>query len=62
VAPSANTAIEIRKTLIPTPRAISGSSTVARIIAPMRVRSSVSQSVSATTTATTTMKMRYTGK
>ena len=43
---------------MPTPRAISGSSTVARIIAPIRVRSSTSHSTTATTAATAMMKMR----
>ena len=46
-APSAKTASDTRGTLIPTPCAISASSTAARIIAPTRVRSSTSQSAGA---------------
>ena len=38
-APSAKMNIDTREVSMPTPRAISASSTVARTIAPMRVRS-----------------------
>ena len=60
-APSPKTNSDTRGTLMPTPPAISASSTAARIIAPTRVRSIASQSASPTTTATTTMKMRKIG-
>ena len=57
-APSANTPSEARGTLMPTPPAISASSTAARITAPMRVRSSTSQSAAPTTHATAMRKRR----
>jgi hypothetical protein len=43
---------------MPTPRAISGSSTVARIMAPIRVRSSVNHRTTAITAATPMMNTR----
>jgi len=61
-APSANTPSDTVGTRMPTPCAISASSTAARIIAPTRVRSSASHSSAPITTATAMMKMRYLGK
>ena len=52
-APSAKTIVNKRDTLMPTTRAMSGSSTPARIMAPRRVRSSSSQRAIATMAATT---------
>src|SRR5262249_7439207 len=61
-APSANTSSDTTGTLMPTPWAISASSTAARMIAPVRVPSSASHSAAPMTIATATMKSRYAGK
>ena len=50
--------VNSRDTRMPTTRAICGSSTPARIMAPSRVRSSISQSAMANTTAMTMMARR----
>ena len=54
--------IETLEVSMPTPRAISASSTVARTTAPMRVRSMANQSASPIAAASAIMKMRYTGR
>ena len=61
-APSAKTMVKSCETRMPTTRAICGSSTPARIMAPSRVRSSISHSAMATTTAIRITAMRYSGK
>src|SRR5438045_4328868 len=61
-APAQNTMVKRRGTAMPRPRAISMSSTPARIIAPIRVRSSASQRTTNTTTEMTTTARRYLGK
>src|SRR5712691_6786426 len=61
-APRQNTMVKSCETLMPVTRAISGSSTPARIIAPSRVRSSSAHSPTAKITAMTLMARRYVGK
>src|SRR5579875_75248 len=61
-APSEKTTEKSRGTGIPTTRAIAGSSTPARIIAPKRVRSIITQRAIATKTAMRTTTSRYVGK
>ena len=50
--------VKSRDTRMPTTRAIAGSSTPARIIAPSRVRSSIAHSAAAKTTAIRLMARR----
>jgi hypothetical protein len=57
-APRANTPTEMAETSMPTPRAISASSTAARIRAPTRVRSTTSHRITATAAATAMRKTR----
>ena len=57
-APSANTMVKSCDTRMPTTRAMSGSSTPARIMAPSRVRSSSIQSATAKTAAMAMMASR----
>src|SRR5712692_11273116 len=61
-APRQNTIVKSCETRMPTTRAIAGSSTPARIIAPSRVRSSSAHSPAAKITAMTAMARRYVGK
>src|SRR5712691_10263020 len=61
-APRQNTTVKSCETLMPVTRAIAGSSTPARIIAPSRVRSSSAHSPPAKITAMTAMARRYVGK
>src|SRR4051812_10853853 len=61
-APMQKTTVKRRGTAMPRPRAISMSSTPARIIAPIRVRSSKTQRTAATTTEIATTASRYFGK
>src|SRR3954463_9582072 len=61
-APRQNTSVNKRGTAIPSPRAISMSSTPARIIAPTRVRSRATQRIASTTTENPTTARRYLGK
>src|SRR5438093_13090358 len=56
------TTVKSRDTRMPTTRAIAGSSTPARIIAPRRVRSRSAHSAIANTTAIRLMASRYVGK
>ena len=60
-APSAKTMVKSCETRMPTTRAMSGSSTPARIIAPRRVRSSNIHNATATTTAMAMIASRYIG-
>src|SRR5688572_444424 len=54
--------MDTREVSMPTPRAISASSTAARTMAPMRVFSMVSHNASPIAAAIEIMKMRYTGR
>jgi hypothetical protein len=54
--------METREVSIPTPRAISASSTVARIMAPTRVFSIVSHRIKPMKSAMPIIKIRYIGK